>query len=101
MNNELLETLESLPRNSEYVFTSLENKHINQHTFNGVWNRLLDKMGIAHRIPYQLRHSMISYHANNGFPLQQLAEIVGNSVDIIENHYLKIDVSMIRLPETK
>lgn len=98
INAELKELLDSLPKGDDYVFVRDDGTPINTHTLNGIWKRLLPKMGVRYRIPYQLRHSMISYHANRGFPLTQLAEIVGNSEKIIREHYLKIDISLINVP---
>ncbi|WP_364421529.1 hypothetical protein, partial [Moorena sp. SIO3H5] len=54
---------------------------------------------IRYRVPYQLRHSMISYHANNDYPLHKLSELVGNSEEIIKEHYLQLDIERINLPE--
>lgn len=98
INTELKELLDSLPKGDEYVFVRDDGTPINTHTLNGIWKRLLPKMGVRYRIPYQLRHSMISYHANRGFPLTQLAEIVGNSEKVIREHYLKVDISLINVP---
>ncbi|MGH2413396.1 MAG: tyrosine-type recombinase/integrase, partial [Microcystaceae cyanobacterium] len=99
INEELRALLESLPKdNSPYVFTRNDGTPINQHTLNGIWKRLLPKLEIRYRVPYQFRHSMISYHANRNFPLTQLAEIVGNSEKIIRDCYLKVDISLINVP---
>jgi integrase len=98
VNSELEDLLKSLPKTEEYVFIRNDGTPINQHTLNGIWNRLLPQLGIRFRIPYQMRHSMISYHANRGFPLTQLAEICGNSEKVIREHYLKVDISLINLP---
>lgn len=56
-------------------------------------------MGIKYRVPYQLRHTMISYHANNHYPIHKLAELVDNSEQIIKEHYLKLDIERINLPD--
>jgi integrase len=98
INAELKELLDSLSQENEYVFVREDGTPINTHTLNGIWKRLLPKMGVRYRIPYQLRHSMISYHANRGFPLTQLAEIIGNSEKVIREHYLKVDISLINVP---
>lgn len=99
INEELKLLLQSIPRRTGYVFTNIKGEPISQHAFNRVWKTVLEKLGIRHRIPYQLRHTMISYHANNDFPIQKLAEIVGNSAEIIVEHYLHLDIERIRLPE--
>ncbi|MGF1539479.1 MAG: tyrosine-type recombinase/integrase [Pleurocapsa sp.] len=98
VNDELYELLNNLPRTSEYVFVNGKNEPISQHALNRIWQKLLPKLGIKYRIPYQLRHSMISYHANNGFPIPQLAKLVGNSEKVITEHYLKVDMSLINVP---
>ncbi|TAF07412.1 MAG: site-specific integrase [Nostocales cyanobacterium] len=82
-----------------YVFRNKTNNCISQQALNGVWRNLLEAMGIKYRVPYQLRHTMISYHANNDYPIHKLAEIVGNSEKIIKEHYLKLDIEKISLPD--
>jgi integrase len=98
INSTLYELLSSLPRDNEYVFTGIDGEPIRQHALNRIWQGLLPKLGIKYRVPYQLRHGMISYHANQGFPITQLATIVGNSEKVIKDHYLKIDISLINVP---
>jgi integrase len=98
INSALENLLLSLPKTSDYVFLNAEGNPISQHALNRVWRRLLPKLGIAYRIPYQLRHTMISYHANHGFPIVQLANIVGNSEKVIKESYLKLDISLINVP---
>ena len=99
INGDLLQLLSSLPTDTERVFNNYQGKAISQHALNRIWQGLLPKLGIKYRIPYQLRHTMISYHANRGFPIVQLANIVGNSEKTISDHYLKIDISMINVPK--
>lgn len=98
INTDLESLIDELPNNSEYVFLAYNGKPIKQGNLSDIWLLLLKNLGIRHRIPYQLRHSMISYHANRGFPLPQLAKIVGNSERVIREHYLAIDYSMINVP---
>jgi integrase len=102
INDELHTLLISLPsgnRQKGYVFTNKLGNAISQQALNGVWRGLLDKMCIRYRVPYQLRHTMISYHANNDFPLHKLAALVGNSEEVIREHYLKLDIERISLPD--
>lgn len=101
MNEELHALLSSIAGNhkpKEYVFQSRRGTAISQQAFNRVWKLLLDAMGLRHRVPYQLRHSMISYHANNDYPLHKLSLLVGNSEEVIREHYLKMDIERISLP---
>ncbi|BAY33703.1 putative integrase [Nostoc carneum NIES-2107] len=99
INQELKDLLLSIPHKTGYVFINRLGEPISQQAFNGVWKTLLSRMGIRYRIPYQLRHTMISYHANNDYPIHKLAELVGNSADVIQEHYLRLDIERINLPE--
>jgi integrase len=99
INPELMELLNSIPNKQGYVFKNCTGNPISQQALNGVWKNLLKAMGIKYRVPYQLRHTMISYHANNDYPIHKLAEIVGNSEKIIKEHYLKLDIERINLPD--
>ncbi|MEH2202293.1 BRO family protein [Nostoc sp.] len=82
----------------DYVFLNRRATAISQQALNGVWILLLEAMKVRYRVPYQLRHTMISYHANNDFPLHKLALLVGNSEEVIREHYLKMDIERISLP---
>ncbi|MGK7926261.1 MAG: tyrosine-type recombinase/integrase [Spirulina sp.] len=99
INAELHDLLSSIPDKTGYVFKNLKGKSISQQALVGVWKRLLESMNIPYRIPYQLRHTMISYHANNDYPIHKLAELVGNSEKTIKDHYLKLEIERIVLPE--
>jgi len=99
INQELRELLESIPYRTGYVFRNALGKPISQQALYGVWKYVLNGLGIRFRIPYQLRHTMISYHANNDYPIHKLAELVGNSEQIIKEHYLKLDIERITLPD--
>jgi integrase len=99
INGEILSLLNSIPDQVGYVFKNRLGNPISQQALNGVWRNLLNAMGIKYRVPYQLRHTMISYHANNDYPIHKLAELVGNSEKIIKEHYLKLDIERISLPD--
>ncbi|WP_197535800.1 site-specific integrase [Nostoc sp. PCC 7120 = FACHB-418] len=99
INPELMELLNDIPHRKGYVFKNIQGKPINHNVFYRVWKLLLENMGIKYRVPYQLRHTMISYHANNDYPIHKLAELVGNSEQIIKEHYLKLDIERINLPD--
>lgn len=101
INEELKILFDSLPgsrKPRDYVFLNRKGNAISQQALNGVWRTLLDVMNIRYRVPYQLRHTMISYHANNDFPLHKLSLLVGNSEEVIREHYLKMDIERISLP---
>lgn len=99
INQELNRLLESIPQKTGYVFVNLNERPINQQAFSRIWKFILERLNIRHRKSYQLRHTMISYHCNNNFPIHKLAEIVGNSEEVIKNHYLHLDIKKIVLPE--
>ncbi|MFB2769884.1 tyrosine-type recombinase/integrase [Pelatocladus sp. BLCC-F211] len=99
INEEIKNLLESIPQRTGYVFRNKLGNPISQQALNEIWRNLLPKLGIKYRIPYQLRHTMISYHANNDFPIHKLAELVGNSETVIKEHYLKLDIERISLPD--
>ncbi|MEG4489298.1 site-specific integrase [Microcoleus sp. D2_18a_B4] len=98
VNQELQILLESIPRQEGFVFTNEMGKPISQAALNTVWKTLLKSLEMRYRIPYNLRHTMISYHANNDFPIQKLAKLVGNSPEVIMQHYLHFDIERINLP---
>ncbi|MEG4802232.1 site-specific integrase [Microcoleus sp. ARI1-B5] len=99
VNQELKDLLESIPHREGFVFLNDRGKAINQHALNVVWKTVLSEAGIRYRVPYQLRHTMISYHANNDFPIHKLARLMGNSPEVITEHYLHLEIERIRLPE--
>ncbi len=99
INPELEALLLKVPIVSDYVFTNYQGNSISQQAFVRVWKTLLNAANIRYRIPYQLRHSMISYHANNDYPLHKLAVLVGNSEEVIRNHYLHLDIERVGLPD--
>jgi integrase len=98
VNQELQLLLESIPHREGFVFTNEMGKPISQAALNVVWKTLLKNLEMRYRIPYNLRHTMISYHANNDFPIQKLAKLVGNSPEVIMQHYLHFDIERISLP---
>jgi integrase len=98
VNQELQLLLESIPHREGFVFTNEMGKPISQAALNAVWKTLLKNLEMRYRIPYNLRHTMISYHANNDFPIQKLAKLVGNSPEVIMQHYLHFDIERINLP---
>ncbi|MEG4520364.1 MULTISPECIES: site-specific integrase [unclassified Microcoleus] len=98
VNQELQLLLESIPHREGFVFTNEMGKPISQAALNVVWKTLLKSLEMRYRIPYNLRHTMISYHANNDFPIQKLAKLVGNSPEVIMQHYLHFDIERISLP---
>lgn len=98
MNQELRDLLLSIRKSEGYVFTRNDGSPIHQHTFNGVWNRLLIALNIPYGVPYNLRHTAISNWSNEEIDVVKIADICGNSPDVIASNYRKLDVSKINLP---
>lgn len=98
INGELKTLLESINHRAGYVFRRSDGKPITHQAFRRVWKLILDSLGLRYRYPYQLRHSMISYHANNDFPIHKLSQLVGNSDEVLVERYLKLDIERIQVP---
>ncbi|MEH2200976.1 tyrosine-type recombinase/integrase [Nostoc sp.] len=98
VNDELEQLLLLSGKRTGYVFVNAIGKPISHSAFYAVWNTVLKKLNLHYRVPYQLRHTMISYHSNNDYPLHKLAELVGNSEEVIREHYLRLDIERISLP---
>lgn len=98
IGEEMEALLTSLNTSKGYVFVNALGKPISHPAFYSMWKFILNALGLPYRVPYQLRHTMISYHANNDYPLHKLAELVGNSEEVITEHYLRLDIERISLP---
>jgi len=109
--NQLLTRLKDKPyKSSDYVFTTLNGKQYDRFKLSALWLGL-DKSkngvkyyypGVIARLvaegkisqylkPSATRHSFITIQAHTGTDLKLLADSVGNSVDIIYNHYLGVN----------
>lgn len=70
------------------LFPSPEGKYIDFHNFrNRGWKTVLTRLGIPYRKPYQARHSFISLAIDNGLDSKDVADLVGNSPEVIYRHY--------------
>jgi integrase len=95
---------------NDYVFISPNGKQYNRFKLNKAWNgidkskdgntyyypgvvtRLVQERKISQYLkPSATRHTFITIQAHGGTDLKLLADSVGNSVDIIYNHYLGIN----------
>lgn len=77
----------------DLVFPSPEGTSIDDHNFSQrAWKRILEKAGIRHRKQYNTRHTFISHCIANGVEPTKVAELVGNTVEVIYDRYAaKID----------
>lgn len=74
---------------------------INHHTFrSGAYAKILEKLGIEYRKPYQTRHTYITILANHSdLKLHQIAKICGTSTRVIEEHYLGTNIDIAKMPD--
>jgi len=96
--------------NNSYVFTTIQGKQYDRYKLSALWlgidkskngveyyypgvvTRLIEEGKIAQYLkPSATRHTFITIQAHNGTDLKLLADSVGNSVDIIYNHYLGVN----------
>lgn len=94
----------------DYVFISPNGEKYNRFKLNQAWNgidkskngvpyyypgvvtRLVKERKVSQYLkPSATRHTFITIQAHNGTDLKLLADSVGNSVDIIYNHYLGVN----------
>ncbi|GAA6621594.1 tyrosine-type recombinase/integrase [Scytonema sp. NUACC26] len=98
-DNELVfKTLTGQQTNSRAIGTnwckSYSIKNGKTYIYDGVVTELAKQGLIPYLKPYATRHTFISIQANNGCNLKLLADMCGNSVDIIMEHYLQLDDSV-------
>ncbi|MBW4619306.1 MAG: tyrosine-type recombinase/integrase [Cyanosarcina radialis HA8281-LM2] len=109
--NGLIDRLRTKPhKNSDYIFTTVTGKQYDRYKVSSVWlgsdkskngvayyypgvvARLVDEGDISQYLkPSATRHTFITLQAHNGVDLKLLADSVGNSVDVIYNHYLGVN----------
>ena len=92
INDQLCEILEDAKppsRNTEsLVFPAPEGGFIVQDNFRKrVWKRILQGLGLQYRVPYQTRHTFITLCLDKGIDAKDIAQWVGNSPEIIYQHY--------------
>lgn len=92
---------------NDFVFLSIDGEKYNRAKLNTVWNssykenqryypgvvtRLANEKKIGQYLkPSATRHTFITIQAHHGADLKLLADSVGNSVDVIYNHYLGVN----------
>jgi integrase len=91
INNKLYESLCNRTRGNpeDLVFTTPGGLVLDDHNISQrCWKKTLEKLGIPHRPLYTCRSTFISHCISSGIPPHEVAEIVGNSPDVIFKHYL-------------
>jgi integrase len=81
MNGALRALLESLPcgGSDDRIFTAPRGGVIHLCVFWGLWAGVLKAQGIAHRKPYNTRHSMASHAIDQGRSLVEVAYLLGHT----------------------
>jgi len=70
------------------VFTTPRGLPIDSHNFrNRAWKQVLAKVGVEYRKPGNCRHTLISHGLSQGKSPAEMAQLVGNQVETIYNHY--------------
>jgi integrase len=110
LNNLLAKIKHKNCKSSDYVFTTITGKQYDRFKLCALWKGL-DKSkngvryyypGVVTRLvqdnlldcylkPSATRHTFITIQAHKGVDLKLLADSVGNSVDVIYNHYLGVN----------
>lgn len=109
--NQLIERLKhSSHKSSDHVFTTINGRQYDRFKLSALWlwldkskqgvkyyypgvvTRLVREGEINHYLkPSATRHTFITIQAHKGTDLKLLADSVGNSVDVIYNHYLGVN----------
>lgn len=86
-------------RFDEFLFSGPKGKYVDFHNFrNRGWQKVLTKLGIRYRKPYQTRHTFITHCLEEGVSIPQVAKWVGNTPEVIMKHYAGI-LAQIQVPE--
>ena len=92
-NDRLRRLLVSLPRHSPYVFPSPKGRWIDSHNvLNRTWKPVLTPLLAARKVSQYLpmkhtRHTFITLALEAGMPSKDVAQLVGNTPEVIEKHY--------------
>lgn len=98
LNSELQELLNSQDKQSGFVFTSKRGDMVSK-VFNRNWKIILTNAGVRYRVAYNTRHTFISHALQKGLSPLQVAEIVGNSPEIIYEHYAGFVSGVNQIPD--
>lgn len=72
----------------DLVFPSPDGSWIDTHNFcNRQWKTVLAGLDIPYRKPYSSRHTLITYALEAGLDAKDVAELVGNSPEMIYRNY--------------
>lgn len=83
MSKPLRSYLEALPKGSTFV---LGDEKPNEKVWAAYWRKIVRSVRLKGS-EYTLRHSFASHLAMAGVPLKKIAELMGNTVKVVEDHY--------------
>lgn len=82
------------------VFTTPNGLPIDSHNFrNRAWKQVLAKVGVEYRKPGNCRHTLISHGLSQGKSPAEIAELAGNRIETIYNHYAGSVIHRPSLPD--
>lgn len=72
----------------DLIFPSPKGTSIDDHNFSQrAWKAILEDANVKHRKPYNTRHTFCSHCADAGMSAVEIAELVGNSPEVVLNRY--------------
>ncbi len=82
------------------VFPAPKGGPIDDHNFSQrIWRKILDRLEIDYREPYNMRHTFISHSLEAGANPVLLAQLTGHNVKTLYEHYAGYINSSPRLPD--
>ena len=89
----LLERLKELADERPHgaLFRNSVGKEWTRHNGNGFLRRILKRLGLPDGTTYAFRHSWITNSLASGIPVEVVAELCGNSPQMIYEHYNQMD----------
>ena len=97
----MLQELKQVSHDPEdLVFKGPKGSHIDVHNFaKRGWKKILAKLGIDYRRPYNTRHTLISHALDQGMNPVEVAQLTGHDVQTLYKNYAGSVNSRPRLPE--
>lgn len=90
LTNTLIMYIKTLPKNSTYLFPARiksSTGHISGKTAWNILDRLLKQTNLEPRAFHTLRSSCIKIKQKNGWNVESVAKLLGDTVQTVQNHY--------------